>query len=185
MPRKPFVHFERPPRSPYLLVCLATTLLTLSCGYHVAGRADTLPDTLKVIAIPTFENATTEFKIEQYMTQAVVREFISRTRYDVVSDETLADATMRGVVINFFVYPVIFDPATGRATSITTLMQMRLSLVDRKTGEVLYENPNFEYREYYEVTTDPDAYFEERQSALRRSSRDAARTIVSAILERF
>ena len=116
-------------------------LLTSSCGYHIAGRADTLPDTVDVIAIPTFENATTEFKIEQYMTQAVVREFISRTRYRVVSDEALADATMRGVVINFFVYPVIFDPATARATSITTLTQMRLTLVDRKTGEILYEKP--------------------------------------------
>ena len=178
------VPFARSLPSWCLLLGMAA-LLTSSCGYHIAGRADTLPDTVDVIAIPTFENATTEFKIEQYMTQAVVREFISRTRYRVVSDEALADATMRGVVINFFVYPVIFDPATARATSITTLTQMRLTLVDRKTGEILYENPNFEHREYYEVTTDPDAYFEERQSALRRSSQNAARTIVSAVLERF
>ncbi len=123
MIRKPSVSLARPLGSYYLLASLAAALLTSSCGYHVAGRADTLPDTLEVIAIPTFLNATTEFKIEQYMTQAVVREFISRTRYRVVSDEALADATMRGVVINFFVYPVIFDPATARATSITTLTQ--------------------------------------------------------------
>ncbi len=164
---------------------LAATLLTASCGYHIAGRADTLPDTIEVIAIPAFQNATTEFKIEQYMTQAVFREFISRTRYRVVSEEALADASLRGVVVNFFVYPVIFDPVTGRATSIATLTQMRLSLLDRKTGEVLYENNNFEHREHYEVSTDPDAYFEERQSALRRSSQAAARTLVSAVLERF
>ena len=185
MPSKPPLARELPLCTRFVLACLATVLLAGACGYHVAGRADTLPDSIGVIAIPTFQNATTEFKIEQYMTQAVVREFISRTRYKIVSDEAPADATLSGVVVNFLVFPVIFDPATGRATSIATLTQMRVNLRDRKTGETLYENLNFEYREHYEVSTNPDAYFEERQSALRRSSQAAARILVSAVLERF
>ena len=36
-----------------------------SCGYQLAGRADTLPDTVGVIAIPPFQNHTVEFKVEQ------------------------------------------------------------------------------------------------------------------------
>lgn len=156
-----------------------------SCGYHIAGKADTLPETIKTIAIPTFANGTTEYKIEQYLTQAVAHEFIARTRYRVVDREEEADALLQGSVVNFFVFPVIFDPESGRATAISILTQVQVSLWDRQSGKQIYVNPNFEARERYEVTTDPEAYLEERQAALVRSSQSAARSLVSAILEGF
>ncbi len=168
-----------------LAFLLAMGLLTASCGYHIAGKADTLPGTISVIAIPPFENGSTEYKIEQYMTQAVVQEFIRRTRYRVVADEQEADAVLRGVVTNVHVFPAIFDPTTSRATSINTLTQVHVSLWDRKTGQLIYENPNFEYRDRYEVSTNPNAFFEERQTALVRTSQATARGLVSAVLEQF
>jgi outer membrane lipopolysaccharide assembly protein LptE/RlpB len=61
-----------------LILCLS------GCGYHIAGQADTVPDEIRTIAVPAFQNGTTEYKIEQYVTQAVVREFLTRTRYQVV-----------------------------------------------------------------------------------------------------
>lgn len=164
---------------------LGVTLVVSSCGYHIAGKADTLPETIKTIAIPTFANGTTEYKIEQYLTQAVAHEFIARTRYRLVDREEEADALLQGSVVNFFVFPVIFDPESGRATAISILTQVQVSLWDRQTGKQIYVNPNFEARERYEVTTDPEAYLEERQAALMRSSQSAARSLVSAILEGF
>lgn len=155
------------------------------CGYHLAGRADTIPDTVHTIAIPTFENNTTEFKIEQYLTRAVAREFMTRTRYQIVSDQLGADATLTGTVLNFFVFPAVFDRATGRASSITTLTQVHIALVERNTGKVIYQNPTFEYRERYEVTTDAEAYLEERPAALARTGEGLARSLVSAVLEGF
>jgi len=165
-----------------LLVLLSTYT---SCGYRLAGKADTLPDTIGVIAIPPFQNQTVEFKIEQHLTRAVTREFISRTRYDVVTNEALADAVLTGTVVNVLVFPLVIDPRLGRATSVGTMTQIRISLRDRKTGKVLYDNPNLEHRERYEVSTDPDAYLEERELALMRTSEATARSIVSAVLERF
>ncbi len=174
-------------RSACVVAVLLVVLLpaATSCGYRIAGRADTLPDTIGVIAIPAFLNETTEFKVEQHLTRAVTREFISRTRYRVVADEAGGDAVLTGAVVNVLVFPAVFDPQTGRATSISTITQVRVSLRDRKTGEVLYENPNLEHRERFEVSTDPDAYFEEREVALMRSSESAARALVSAVLEKF
>ncbi len=166
---------------------LPTLLLaaTVSCGYRLAGKIDTLPDNIRTIAVPAFTNATTEFKIEQYMTQAVVREFITRTRYNVVSDENNADALLRGTVVTFHVIPQNFDPVTGRATSVTTITRMHVDLWDRVQGRSLYLNPNIEQRETYEVSADPNAFIEERGAALRRASRTMAGTLVSAILEGF
>ncbi len=155
------------------------------CGYHIAGRADTIPDTIRTIAVPPFENLTTEYKIEQYLTGAVAREFISRTRYDVVYDAANADAKLEGAVIGFIAFPANFDPTTNRATTINTITQLSVKLWDNKSGAVIYQNPNLEHRERYEVSSSPEVYFEERQAALMRSSESMARTLVSAVLEGF
>ncbi len=170
----------------FLLATLPpSSLLLTSCGYRVVGTADTIPDTVKTIAITTFQNATTEYKIEQHLTASVVREFIARTRYQVVSDQENADATLSGTVLNFLLFPTIFDPQSGRATSIAMLTQVHVTLRDRKTGAVLYENPLMEFRERYEVSTVPEAYFEEREAALVRTSQTMARSLVSAVLSGF
>lgn len=166
-------------------LAVAAAPLLGACGYRIAGQADTLPDTIQTIAIPPVRSATTEFKIEQMLTSALTREFITRTRYHVVTKRDEADATLDGTVIDVRVYPVIFDPRTGRATAIATLTRVQVSLWNQRTGQLLYQNPNFEYRERYEVSTDADAYFEERQVALQRTSEGAARDIVSAVLEGF
>jgi len=160
-------------------------LAAVSCGYHVAGQADTLPDYVRSIYIEPFTNATTEYKIEQHLTRAVTQEFLARTRYRVVDDAEQADARLSGVVKNVVVFPQIFDRATGRATTVQTVTQVHVALWDKRSGKALYQNPNFEFRQRYEVSTDPEAYFEERQAALQRSSDDLARSLVSAVLERF
>lgn len=168
-----------------LMPAILCAALAASCGYRIVGSANTIPDRIQSVSIKTFQNATTEYKIEQHLTQWVVREFISRTRYQIVHDEKNADATLDGTVLNFLVFPVIFDPVSGRATSILTITHVHIVLRDRRTGEVLYENPLFEYRERYEVTTSAEAYFEEREAALVRTSQGVARDLVSAVLSGF
>ena len=93
-----------------LLVLLASTA---ACGYRVAGQGSRLPQNLKVIAVPAFVNRTPWMGLEQRLTDAVMREFIHRTRYQVVGVEEGADAALRGTVLNASTAPVLFDPATG------------------------------------------------------------------------
>ena len=160
-------------------------LAACSCGYHVAGTADMLPENIQTIAVPPFTNGTTEFKIEQYMTAAVVDELISRTRYRVVSDAPNADARLQGSVVGFYAVPSNYDPITQRATSVTIVANLSVTLWDSRSGQAIYQNPNLEHRGRYEVSVDPDVYFEERQAAIVRSSETMARTLVSAVLEGF
>ena len=54
-----------------------------------------------------------------------------------------------------------------------------------KDGKVLFNRPNLEFRDRYEISVDPKQYLDESQAALSRLSRDVARTVVSAILENF
>jgi outer membrane lipopolysaccharide assembly protein LptE/RlpB len=164
---------------------LALTSLLTGCGYHVGGKSDLLPKTIQTIALPEFKNLTVRYKFADRLTGAIVREFISRTKYHIIADPTQADAVLTGTILTFAAYPTIFDPATGRAAGVQIQANMRLTLTERATGKVLFNRPQFDFRERYEVSVDQAQYFEESEQALERLSRDAARTLVSAILSAF
>ena len=160
-------------------------LLMTACGYHVGGRSDLMPKSIKTIAIPSFGNTTSRQKLPVMLGNAVTREFISRTRYSVVADPAQADAVLSGAVINYASYPTVLDPNTNRATAVQAMVTVQLTLTDRQTGKTLWSQPSVEFRERYEIASDPQAYFDESDTAMQRLSRDVARRIVSAILTQF
>ena len=167
--------------------CLAVVVLltTAGCGYHTAGKAATLPPDLHTIAIPGFKNQTQTYRIEQVLTAAVVREFTSRTHYRVVNETTDdADATLRGTVILTQLTPLTYDSQTGRASSGMVSVNMKVTLTDRH-GKVLFENPNYQFREQYQISREVSSFFEEESPAIDRLSQDFARTLVSNIVEAF
>jgi outer membrane lipopolysaccharide assembly protein LptE/RlpB len=159
--------------------------LTLTaCGYHVGNQVNLLPKDLHTIAIPAWNNATTQYKIAGFMAEAVTREMITRTRYTVVADPSKADATLTGSIANIFSSASTYDPVTNRTTGGQIVVQMQVRLV-AKDGKVLFDRPHLEFRDRYEVSVNPGQFLDESQSTLQRISRDAARDIVSAVLENF
>jgi outer membrane lipopolysaccharide assembly protein LptE/RlpB len=167
-----------------LLPCLVLALLS-GCGYHTAGSSNRLPPDVHVLAIPVFVNKTQTYRVEQILTRDVVREFIDRTKYRVVSNtDNSADATLKGTVVSAQTTPLTSDAQTGRISTAMVTLTVRISLVDH-TGHVLFENSNYVFREQYQVSQEVTSFFEEQTPALQRISRDFARTLVSDILEGF
>lgn len=160
-------------------------MLLLGCGYHVAGRASRLPETVKTIAVPAFQNKTPRYRLEQRLTQAVVREFLARTKYRIVPEPQNADAVLRGEVTSIESTTVLFDPNTGRATALVVAVRLKVLLEDRETKNILYRNDNFLFREQYEISTDVNSFFDEQDPALDRLARDFASRLVASILENF
>ncbi|MFZ0283694.1 MAG: LptE family protein [Terriglobales bacterium] len=161
------------------------SLLTLGCGYHTAGKVNTVPENVRTIAVPAFVNQTHTFRIEQMLTAAVVREMVLRTHYHVVNQaDADADATLKGTVLSTYTTPMTYDSQSGRVASVLVVISMSVSLKD-KQGKVLYQNPSYLFREQYEVSRDPNTFFEEDTPAYQRLSRDFAQTLVSNILEGF
>ena len=183
-----------------LIVCLSMAIFLSACGYHVGGTASDLPPGLKVIAVPALKNDTPRYRIEQRMTEAVVHEFIARTKYRIVSSEDSADAVLHGEITSFEAIPAVFDttPATTNSTTVPTVntttarattmlvsVHMKVSLEERETKRVLYKNDDYLFREPYEISTDPAKFFDEQGPALERMSRDFAARLVSDVLENF
>jgi outer membrane lipopolysaccharide assembly protein LptE/RlpB len=163
---------------------LAAVLAASGCGYHVVGRTNALPAGAHTMAIPAFVNRTTTYRIEQILTQAVVHEFIARTNYRISPESDGADLLLQGEVTNIGSGAVLFDPTTGRATTVVVTVNLRITLQDR-AGKILYQNNNFVFREPYEISEDIPSFFQEEGPALNRMSRDFAVQLVSDVLENF
>jgi len=167
------------------VLVLLMALASAGCGYHSAGHATKLPPDLKTIAVPAFVNHTHTYRVEQVLTAAVVREFLSRTNYRIANEASdSADATLRGDVLTTEFAPLTYDSNTGRASSALITVTMKVQLVDRQ-GKVLYQNQNYIFREQYQVSREISSFFEEETPALDRLSRDFARTLVSNVLEAY
>jgi outer membrane lipopolysaccharide assembly protein LptE/RlpB len=169
-----------------LAAIMAFAALAMSaCGYHVAGRAANLPSEWKTIAIPAFKNDTTRYRVEQRFTEAVIRQFIQRTKYRIVQDPTSADAVLHGEILTIETAPVLFDATTGQVTTSLVTVHTKVLLVDNQSQKTVYENDDMVFRDEYQISSDVQTFFEEQDPALERMSRDFAAQIVSNVTEKF
>jgi len=167
------------------MLFLVFVLTLAGCGYHVGGQGNALPANLHTIAVPAFVNKTSRYRVEQKFTGAVIREFLARSAYRVVSDPAAGDAVLNGEVTSLESVVAVFDSTTGRATSMLVTVKMKVWLVDREAKTEIYRNDNFVFRQPYAVSSDIPNFFDEQNPALDRLSRDFASQLVAAILEKF
>jgi outer membrane lipopolysaccharide assembly protein LptE/RlpB len=173
------------------LALMAGAAWMAACGYHLAGRSNSLPKSIHTIAVPALENKTSSYRIEQRLTAATVHEFLAKTAYRVVSDPANGDAVLRGKVLSLEAVPLLFDTATGRATTMLVTLKCEVTFEERETGKILYHTDNFLFRNQYEISTDvndPNSvknFFEEQDPALDRLAQDFAARLVAAVVENY
>jgi hypothetical protein len=194
------------------LAALATLALG-GCGYHVAGRTNALPKTIHVIAVPTMENKSTTFKIEQKLTAATIHEFLAKTNFKIVSDPNGGDAVLTGKVLSVEILPLLFEeqpeqqtpgspppttppPTIAQATAMIVTMKCEVTLTERDNDKVLYHTNNFVFRNEYQLATEGtsatgasrsavESFFQESDPAFDRMARDFATTLVTAVTENY
>ncbi len=177
-----------------MIVCFPWRLLAIElclalgasgCGYHTTGKSAALPPNIRTIAIPGFISHSQTFRIEQLLTDSVVREVNARTQYRVLHDaHSDADALLSATVLAASATPLAYDSQTGRAASALVTVSVQVRLTDRQ-GKVLFENPSYLFHEQYEISRDLPSFFQEDSPAVDRLSRDFARTLVANILEAY
>jgi hypothetical protein len=168
-----------------MLSAFVCWLCVCGCGYHVAGSAAKLPSDWNSIAVPAFKNDTTRYRIEQQLTQAVIREFITRTKYRVVPEKDSADGILHGEVVSIETTPMLFNATTGQVTTVLVTVHVKVQLVDSKSEKTLYQNEDMVFRSEYQISTDVQSFFEEQNPGLERMSRDFAAHLVADVLENF
>ena len=162
------------------------SLLCLSgCGYHTLGTATHLPPDIKTLAVPVFATRTEASGTEQALTEAVIREFATRTRFRLTpgtGDD--ADAVLHGTILKQTTTPLTYNAATQQSSSfvITIVASVTLTAHD---GRILYQNTNYVFREQYQSSTNLPTFIQEDPAAIQRLSSEFARQLAADVLEGF
>jgi hypothetical protein len=181
------------PLTPYaaltgiLFCCLGLGCLgsLAGCGYHTAGSATHIPANVRSIAVPIFATHAQAYHTEVALTQAVVRELNTRTRYRVLaSGESGGDAVLSGTILTQTAVPLTYDSTTGETSSYLVTITVKVVLTAHD-GRVLYQNDALSYREQYQSTQDLSGFIREDPPAVQRLARDFAQALVSDMLESF
>jgi hypothetical protein len=163
--------------------CFAALLAITGCGYHTLGAATHLSPEVRTLAVPQFATRTEAYHTETLMTQAVIREFASRTRLHVTpSGAVEPDAVLRGTIMEQTITPLTYNTTTQQSSSylVTIVIAVTLTAHD---GRVLYQNKNYVFRQQYQSTTDLASFIDESPAAEERLSRDFARALVADVIE--
>ena len=151
-------------------------LLAVSCGYSAGSL---LPGHIKKLYIPTFENETTRYGIEQDLTTAVTEAFTDDNRLSVVS-ESEADAMLRGVIVAYEKGALTFDRAQ-------TVDEFKIEIVvavefeDLREGKILWREDEFRAWESYREGEAEEGTGEE--TALERAIKTLASDMLSRTIE--
>ena len=164
---------------------LTLTLLALTgCGYHTAGSAAHIPANVHTLAVPVFTTRVLNYHTEMALTQAVVRELNTRTRYLITNTDKDDDAVLTGTILSQTVVPLTYDSSTSQTSSYIVTIIAKVILTARD-GHILYQNDAVAYREQYQSTQDLSGFIEEDGPAVQRIARDFAHTVVADMLESF
>lgn len=117
---------------------LLAALAAAGCAYTSSPAL--LPPHLKTVAIPTFENVTSEYTLEQEITQAVIDRFVRDNHLKIV-DEKSADAVVRGKVTQFKNAVFGFSSAS-EASEFRVTIAVSVVFKDQVKNREIWNDPN-------------------------------------------
>ena len=150
------------------------------CGYTVNG---TLPAHINTVAVPVFENRTSEPAIEGLITRAVVEAFSTNGRLKVVGRDQ-ADAVLDGVITSYSVSSIAFN-RDANVVQYRLLVTINLRMRDLRRNTMLFEQNDIREQSDFRVQNAVSQTISREETALRAAAVDIGRAIVSLAVTRF
>ena len=176
-----------------ILIISSILFCLVSCGYHFSGEGQGPKPGLRYIAIPVFENKTSEPDAGAIFAGALRQEFIRKGTMKVVPIED-AEAVFKVTIKHIGIQAVAHNPVSLVSNRITVENRLFVTLdirCEEKTShKVLWADPSFRYFKVYQVSNntlqpDPITGFENRQGALSFLADEMATRIHDRFLSNF
>lgn len=178
-----------------IIIVVLLALLPAACGYHFSGTGAVVPEGRKTIFIPVFLNGTSEPYVDVELTQAVIEEFMTDGRLEIVGPEE-ADLALHGKIRKYEVIPLSYN-SQSYVQQYRIQLVIEASLEDLKAKKILWREQGIEsslisdYAVGYDLTdpNQPKADIKgtkvAKHSAIKKAGQDIAWTLRSRVLEGF
>ncbi|RLB43871.1 MAG: hypothetical protein DRH12_01640 [Deltaproteobacteria bacterium] len=147
-----------------LLYFAGFVLALLGCGYRAELSGTSLRGHLNTLAIPTVESPATVAGIEADFTNIIRQEFLSHSTIPIVPRKE-ASALLVGKIKRIDTSPLSYNiqktEVSGETVAYETTnlrrirVRMSVKMINRRTGEVLWEAEDLEEKSSYAVSDDP------------------------------
>ncbi len=175
--------FRRSLRLLPLLLVLATA--TGCAGYALVGTGSNLPEDVRAVYLAPFENRTQRSELEQFLTQGIAEELVTRARFSLTQGPQEADATLSGEVVSFRVTPITFD-AEGRGDEYEISITAKVAFVRTDEDQTpLWANDRYLFKEVYDLGGNAENFFDRENIAIEESAGRFAETMVIDLLQGF
>jgi outer membrane lipopolysaccharide assembly protein LptE/RlpB len=151
-----------------------------ACGYSFRG---TLPSHVNTVAVPMFQNRTSQPGVEAIITRAIAQAFVTNGRLRVVRTAD-ADAILDGEVTSYAVAPIAFDQ-TLNIQQYRLVVVLNLKMRDVRRNEMLFQQNGVTEQADFRVAGPVSATIAVEESALTQAATEIARSIVSLAIDRF
>ena len=172
---------NRASRAAWLFPALLALNLS-SCGIYSTSPGS-LPGHIKTLAVPAFENKTTQVGLDEEITQAVISRFVDDNHLKIVA-ESDANAVLTGSVINY--QNTVFG-FTGREQAQEYRVQIAVSvrLMDKVKNRELWRDDNMVKTQNYYVVSVPGQQPQDEVSGRQEAVRKIADEILSRTIENW
>lgn len=160
------------------------TLVVFSgCGYHFSGEGQGPRPGLKSVAIPVFENATSEPDLGSMFAGALRKEFIQKGPIRVAPMDQ-AEAIFRGKIKNVYTSSVAHHDAL-RTIETRLYVTLEIRCVDARKGSVIWQDLNLTYYKVYMENPEPILAFDNRRETLEFLAREMSIRVHDRFLSNF
>lgn len=164
-----------------LLILLFLSLVLYACGYSLQERPSYFKESWKTIYIPPFKNFTQEPEIGERLAYELRHKFSQGKFLIPVYKEEEADLVLKGEITKIYVEPISYEVFL-QTRERKVYFEGKFQLIERKTGEKIYENPKFSRFETYRVSENVVGLLDPgRKEALLKLSQDLAELIFQEI----
>lgn len=123
-----------------LFRCAFGILVFAACGVY--STTSQIAPYLKTVYVPTFQNKTSEFYLQQLLTDEITENLLSQGTLRVSSTEN-ADSALRGTILDYKVEALAYQ-SEGDVTSRRVRILVNVEFVDQVKNKVLWKDERME-----------------------------------------
>jgi len=160
-------------------IAVLATVLFVAAGCSTYRFHSSVPDELRTIAVPVFENASGYPEIDAVVTQYVLREFQHEGTFKLKSLDK-ASLKLLGKLIRTDMTPLSYDRNyVSRAAEYRYSIEAEITLVERGTGKLLIDGMRVKASTTFLTHGD---MLTGMQDSYPRAAKELSRAIVDAVL---
>jgi hypothetical protein len=159
-------------------------MLLIACGYAFAPQGDYIDKQIKNIYVEQFGNKTSQADMENYIRAAFIDQFIQTRRFKIVENAELADATIKGSILNLNVAPLSYRSSTLAAEERATIT-LELTFREKESGKDIWKSQGITGTVDYTIDNNINLLPSTRKAALVKLANDTAEKTFNQMMSGF